>query len=348
MGIVLGLYLCKIPEMKKPFRLLLFSFLLLCISSLSCKKNWDIKKDTITKAKDTLKYTYLVGLHTFNDGNTGIVVVDPSTGYFIKKSRPIFINECFGNHTIDHINGIYYVLGEAMDTRTPYLTGVNIMSGEIVCRIKLPPIATLASIAYNPKDGKIYGHFLDHNTHKIGIGMIDLKTGTITPIVLNIIDGIAEYNYTFDEINGRHISQCQNFDSSANCFKNYLYVIDVQSGAVKLKKNIGMIALAYNNADKMIYGSKFMSGNFDLISINPLDGSEKTIRSSYVKGVAESSHPFDALNNIYYFEGEIDRGPGIYGLSPKDGDVLSFYSYSANPCFHLETFYTTKPLTTPK
>ena len=170
---------------------------------------------------DTLYGIYL------NGGSNAVCWIDPSTGtVHPKKTIPGYIGSSWSTYdTKDH----FYILGNGAD-----ILVIDAFTGSVIYN----PSATLAhfsNMMYDNLTGKLYG--IDLGTGSFSqFDSITISTGVshaisnLPPLVLQS----SIFTFSIDEQSGKYIFVGTDLPT-ASCFSNYLYVLDIYSGAVLSK-----------------------------------------------------------------------------------------------------------------
>jgi gliding motility-associated-like protein len=170
---------------------------------------------------DTLYAIYL------GSGGNALCWIDPSTGtVHPKKSISGYIGSVGSTYDIkDHL----YITGDGID-----MVVIDAFTGSVVYN-STATLAHISNIMYDNLTSKLYGIDLT-NVSAPQFDSITLSTGalhvisTLPPVVLQS----SLFTYSIDEQAGKYIFMGTD-PPSVTCFSNYLYVLDIHSGAVLSK-----------------------------------------------------------------------------------------------------------------
>ena len=172
-------------------------------------------------AVDTLYGIYL------NGGSGSVCWIDPSTGsVHPKKSIPGYVGFSWNAYdTKDH----FYILGNGAD-----ILVIDAFTGSVIYN----PSASLAhfsNMMYDNLTGKLYGIDLGNGSFP-QFDSITISTG-VSHVISNLpamVIPSSIFTFSIDEQAGKYIFVGTD-PPTVDCFSNYLYVLDINSGAVLSK-----------------------------------------------------------------------------------------------------------------
>ena len=154
-------------------------------------------------------------------GGESLSWIDPSTGaVHIKHALPGYGGYSWS--TYDRKDHLYIVSDGTSMFVINALTGATLYN---------PSLGNVLDIVYDNLSGKLFG--IDQSTEQFD--SITLTTGALHPIASLPSLSLPYLNaYTIDETSGRYIFLGTDLSSPA-CISNYLYVLDINTGAVIFK-----------------------------------------------------------------------------------------------------------------